>query len=44
MKQRASKEAMSGDLRQSRSLVAVTAVMASTFLGLGLLTAAHLLG
>jgi hypothetical protein len=43
MKHRASKEALRGELRQSLSLIAVTAVTASTFLGLGLVTA-HLLG
>lgn len=43
MKRRVSKESLSGELRQSLSLIAVTAVTASTFLGLGLL-AAHLLG
>lgn len=43
MKQRASKEALRGELRQSLSLIAKTAVTAATFLGLGLLTA-HLLG
>src|SRR5207342_3850628 len=43
MKQRASKEALRGELRQSLSLIAMTAATAATFLGLGLLTA-HLLG
>jgi hypothetical protein len=43
MKHRASKEALRGELRQSLSLIAVTAVTASTFIGFGLL-AAHLLG
>jgi hypothetical protein len=43
MKPRVSKEALSCELRQSLSPIAVTAAEASTFLGLGLLTA-HLLG
>jgi hypothetical protein len=43
MKPGASKEALRGELRQSLSLIAMTAVTAATILGLGLLTA-HLLG
>jgi hypothetical protein len=43
MKHRASKAALRGELRQRLSLIAVTAVTASTFLGFGLL-APHLLG
>jgi hypothetical protein len=43
MKARASKEPLRGALRQSLSLIAMTAVTAATSLGLGLLTA-HLLG
>ena len=38
-----SKQALRGELRQSLSLIVMTAVTAATFLGLGLLTA-HLLG
>jgi hypothetical protein len=43
VKHGASREALRGELRQSLSLIAMTAVTAATFLGLGLL-AAHLLG
>ena len=43
MKRGTSKEALHGEPRQSLSLIAMTAVTAATFLGLGLLTA-HLLG
>jgi hypothetical protein len=43
MKRGTSREALRGELRQSLSLIAVTAVTASTFLGFGLL-AAHLPG
>jgi hypothetical protein len=43
MKPMASKEPLRGELRQSLSLIEMTAVTAATFLGLGLLTA-HLLG
>jgi hypothetical protein len=43
MKQKVSKEALRGELRQSLSLIGMTAVTAATFLGLGVLTA-HLLG
>jgi hypothetical protein len=43
MKRGASEEALRGELRQSLSLIAMTAATAATFLGLGLLTA-HLLG
>ncbi|HEU5225188.1 MAG TPA: hypothetical protein VFV29_05225 [Actinomycetota bacterium] len=43
MKPRTSKEARRRELGQSLSLIAMTAVTAATFLGLGLLTA-HLLG
>jgi hypothetical protein len=43
MKPRPSKEALRSELRQSLSLIAMTAVTAATILGLGLLTA-HLLG
>ena len=43
MKRGTSKEALRGELRQSLSLIAMTAVTAATFLGLGLVTA-HLLG
>ena len=43
MKRRASKQALRGELRQSLSLIAMTAATAATFLGFGLLTA-HLLG
>jgi hypothetical protein len=43
MKPTASEAPLRGELRQSLSLIAMTAVMAATFLGLGLLTA-HLLG
>ena len=43
MKRGTSKEALRGELRQSLSLIVMTAVTAATFLGLGLLTA-HLLG
>jgi hypothetical protein len=37
------KEALRGELRQSLSLIVMTALTAAAFLGLGLLTA-HLLG
>ncbi len=43
MKQKVCKEALRGELRQSLSLIGMTAVTAATFLGLGVLTA-HLLG
>jgi hypothetical protein len=43
MKPTASEAPLRGELRQSLSLIAMTAVTAATFLGLGLLTA-HLLG
>jgi hypothetical protein len=43
MKPRASKEPLRGELCQSLSLIAMTAVTAATVLGLGQLTA-HLLG
>ena len=43
MKRRPSKEPLRGELRQSLSLIAMTAATAAAFLGLGLLTA-HLLG
>jgi hypothetical protein len=43
MKRGTSKEAQRGELRQSLSLIAMTAAAAATFLGFGPLTA-HLLG
>lgn len=43
MKQMITKGTQSGELRQSLSLIAMTALTAATFLGLGLITA-HLLG
>ena len=43
MKQKMTKGTLSGELSQSLSLIAMTALTAATFLGLGLLTA-HLLG
>jgi hypothetical protein len=43
MTPRASREPLRGELRQSLSLIVMTAVTATTFLGLGLLTA-RLLG
>ena len=43
MSQRTTKETLPGELRQSLSLIAMTALTAATFLGLGLITA-HLLG
>jgi hypothetical protein len=43
MKQKMTKGTLSGELRQSLSLIAMTALTAATFLGLGLITA-HLLG
>jgi hypothetical protein len=42
-KERMTKEPLRGELRQSLSLIVMTAVTAATFLGLGLLTG-HLLG
>jgi hypothetical protein len=43
MRQRMTKGTLGGELRQSLSLIAMTALTAATFLGLGLITA-HLLG
>ena len=43
MKGRTTKGTLAGELRQSLSLIAMTALTAATFLGLGLITA-HLLG
>lgn len=43
MKRRTSKEALRVELRQSLSLIAMTAAAAATFPGFGLLTA-HVLG
>jgi hypothetical protein len=43
MRQRTTKGTLPGELRQSLSLIALTALTAATFLGLGLITA-HLLG
>ena len=43
MNQRMNKGTLRGELRQSLSLIAMTAVTAASFLGLGLITA-HLLG
>jgi hypothetical protein len=43
MGQRMTKRTLPGELRQSLSLIAMTALTAATFLGLGLVTA-HLLG
>ena len=43
MKQRMKKGTLPGELRQSLLLIAMTALTAATFLGLGLITA-HLLG
>jgi len=43
MKQRMTNRTLPGELRQSFSLIAMTALTAATFLGLGLITA-HLLG
>jgi len=42
-KQRMREGTLPGELRQSLSLIAMTAMTAATFLGLGLITA-HLLG
>ena len=43
MRQRTTKGTLPGELRQSLQLIAMTALTAATFLGLGLFTA-HLLG
>ena len=43
VRQRMTKGTLPGELRQSLSLIAMTALTAATFLGLGLITA-HLLG
>lgn len=43
MRQRMTRGTLPGELRQSLSLIAMTALTAATFLGLGLITA-HLLG